>query len=129
MSDITRRILSRNLKDTNSQEYIGRDGEIFYDPDNLELRGSDGSTPGGVTLGIGTDVSINTTGIITASAFVGDGSGLTNVPGGGGGSGAFSYCCTNNITSTDLTSHPDITSANSNFFAGVGAGCVGESEH
>lgn len=38
----------------------------------------------------------------------------------GGGSGAFSFCCTTNITST---LHPDITSANNNFFAGVGAGC------
>ena len=39
-----------------------------------------------------------------------------------GGSGVFSYCCTTNITSTDLTSHPDITTASNNFFAGIGAG-------
>jgi hypothetical protein len=37
--------------------------------------------------GIGTTSSINTTGIITASYFVGNGSLLTNVPGGGGNSG------------------------------------------
>jgi hypothetical protein len=41
----------------------------------------DGSNLTGVSGGgIGTDGSVNTTGIITASSFSGDGSGLTNLP-------------------------------------------------
>jgi hypothetical protein len=35
-----------------------------------------------IDAGIGTDISINTTGIITASSFSGSGSGLTNLPAG-----------------------------------------------
>jgi len=36
--------------------------------------------------------------------------------------GAFAYCCTNTITSSNLTNHGSITTASHNFFAGTCAG-------
>lgn len=54
-------------------------------------------------------LSSNTVGILTW---------ITGV----GGSGAFSYINVDNITSTNLTSHPNLTSANSNFFVGSNSG-------
>ena len=52
-----------------------------------ERNGEEVETEEEVSVGIGTTVSINTSGIITASSFVGDGSGLTNLPSGGVGIG------------------------------------------
>lgn len=38
---------------TDPTTYIGRDGDIFYDPDNGSLKISDGVTPGGISIGGG----------------------------------------------------------------------------
>lgn len=122
----TYRVLVEKLGDSDPSQFIGNEGEIFYDPDSGSpvLKLSDGSTPGGVSIGgtgtgggsysptagiatyastagiatvatyaettgvsttLSSTSSVNTTGIITAAAFVGDGSGLTNLPSGGGG--------------------------------------------
>jgi hypothetical protein len=56
-------------------------------------------------------LSSNTVGILTWVTGVGGSSG-----------GAFSYINVDNITSTNLTSHPSLTSANHNFFVGSNSG-------
>lgn len=38
---------------TDPTAYIGRDGDIFYNPDTGSLRRSDGTTPGGVAIATG----------------------------------------------------------------------------
>ena len=50
-----------------------------------EVDGEDVETEEEVSVGIGTTVSINTSGIITASSFFGDGSGLTGIVASGSG--------------------------------------------
>ena len=55
-----------------------------------------------VDAGIGTDVSINTSGIITASSFVGNGSSLTNVVGAFGGIGTAGGTVGTGITFLDF---------------------------
>ena len=52
-----------------------------------EVDGEEVETDQEASVGIGSTANISTTGIITASSFVGDGSGLTNLPSGGGGIG------------------------------------------
>lgn len=99
------------LDPTNNSVSIGTAITLNATTGTIEVQGSTVANPTG---------DANYSGIVTAAYFYGDGSNLTNVAGGGGG--AFSYCCTSNITSTNLTSHPDITSASNNFFAGCNAG-------
>jgi hypothetical protein len=50
-TNTTYRIYVEKLGATDPTEFIGNQGEIFYDPFDPELKLSDGSTPGGVTLG------------------------------------------------------------------------------
>jgi hypothetical protein len=98
------------LDPTNNSVSIGTAITLNATTGTIEVQGSTVANPTG---------DANYSGIVTAAYFYGDGSNLTNVAGGGG---AFSYCCTSNITSTNLTSHPDITTANNNFFLGNNAG-------
>ena len=69
-------------------------------------------------LQVGDVVIDAASGIVSATSFFGDGSGLTGV---GGGSGAITACCTSNFISCN-TSLPSITSAANNFFVGFNAG-------
>jgi hypothetical protein len=153
-TNTTYRVFVEKLGGTDPADFVGDAGEVFLDPSVPELKLSDGTTAGGVTIGsggIGTDTSINTTGIITASAFVGDGSGLTNLPGGGGGesywvsTAAGIHTLSNvgvgttnpqtklqvggvigfndsNIRIGDNTTGANLTSGTDNIFMGVGAG-------
>ena len=49
----TYRVLVEKLGDSNPSTFVGNDGEVFYDPNNPELKLSDGTTPGGVSIGGG----------------------------------------------------------------------------
>ncbi len=69
-------------------------------------------------LQVGDVVIDAASGIVSATSFFGDGSGLTGV---GGSSGAIIACCTSNFISCN-TSLPSITSAENNFFVGFNAG-------
>lgn len=58
---------------TEITEFIGNEGEIFYDPEGGGLRLSDGSTPGGVPFGESGDISNITAGIgLTGGGNTGD---------------------------------------------------------
>ena len=49
----TYRVLVEKLGDSNPSQFIGNEGEVFYDPDGTpspELKLSDGTTPGGVAF-------------------------------------------------------------------------------
>ena len=50
MSNTTYRAFAEKLGASNSEEFVGDKGELFWDPDTLELSGSDGQTPGGVGI-------------------------------------------------------------------------------
>ena len=50
-TNTTYRIYVEKLGATDPTEFIGNQGEIFYDPSNPELKLSDGSTAGGLSLG------------------------------------------------------------------------------
>jgi hypothetical protein len=49
----TYRVLVEKLGATQTSEFIGNEGEVFYNPDAPELKLSDGSTPGGLSIGGG----------------------------------------------------------------------------
>lgn len=49
MSSVYRAFLSK-MGGTNPAEYVGHEGEIFWDPSVGTLKLSDGSTPGGITI-------------------------------------------------------------------------------
>jgi len=56
----TWRLFSEKLGGTTTTSFIGDTGEIFYDPASTTLRISDGSTPGGLTIGGGGGVETDT---------------------------------------------------------------------
>lgn len=70
----TYRVLVEKLGDSNPSTFVGNEGEVFYDPDAISpvLKLSDGSTPGGVSIGGSTN-----TGNITFSEerIIGDSTG------------------------------------------------------
>ena len=88
----------RRGSDTDRQTETFAEGELIYITDTKELYVGDGTTLGGVLVTSSSGVSpaqltqnldlnsfsINGIGIITATAFFGDGSGLTGISGGGG---------------------------------------------
>lgn len=49
----TWRLFPEKLGNTNATTFVGDAGEVFYDPASTTLRISDGSTPGGLTIGGG----------------------------------------------------------------------------
>jgi surface protein len=51
MSNTTYRVLVEKLGASNPEEFVGNEGELFYDPQGPSIRLSDGQTPGGVILG------------------------------------------------------------------------------
>jgi hypothetical protein len=56
----TYRVLVEKLGDSDPSQFIGNEGEIFYDPNNPELKLSNGTTLGGISIGGG-----GTTGVLT----------------------------------------------------------------
>jgi hypothetical protein len=50
-TNTTYRVLVEKLGDSNPSQFIGNEGEVFYDPSNPSLFLSDGSTSGGVAIG------------------------------------------------------------------------------
>jgi hypothetical protein len=49
----TYRVLVEKLGDSDPSQFVGNEGEVFYDPNNPELKLSDGTTVGGVSVGGG----------------------------------------------------------------------------
>ena len=49
----TWRLFPEKLGNTSATTFVGDAGEVFYDPTSTTLRISDGSTPGGLTIGGG----------------------------------------------------------------------------
>ena len=47
----TYRILVEKLGDADPDEFVGNEGEVFYDPNSPELKLSDGETVGGISIG------------------------------------------------------------------------------
>lgn len=47
------RLFPEKLGNTSATTFVGDAGEVFYDPTSTTLRISDGSTPGGLTIGGG----------------------------------------------------------------------------
>lgn len=50
MSNTTYRFFVEKLGDSDPEEFIGNEGELFYDPVGQSLRLSDGETPGGIIV-------------------------------------------------------------------------------
>ncbi len=46
----TFRAFVEKLGDTEAANFIGNEGDLFYDPNTASLRVSDGTTPGGVAV-------------------------------------------------------------------------------
>ena len=50
MTNITYRVFVEKLGDSNSEEFVGDKGELFYDPEGKSLKISDGISPGGIVV-------------------------------------------------------------------------------
>lgn len=50
MSNITYRFYVEKLGDSDPDEFVGNEGELFYDPVGQSIRISDGETPGGIVV-------------------------------------------------------------------------------
>jgi hypothetical protein len=51
ITNTTYRFLVEKLGDSNPTQFVGNEGEVFYDPNNPILKLSNGTTPGGVSVG------------------------------------------------------------------------------
>jgi hypothetical protein len=51
ITNTTYRFLVEKLGDSDPTQFIGNEGEVFYDPNNPLLKLSNGTTPGGVSVG------------------------------------------------------------------------------
>lgn len=83
----TYRVLVEKLGAQDASQFIGNEGEVFYDPNNPELKLSDGSTIGGVSIG-GTggggaantgDVTFTGNQVIGSGTSSGDGNGFSTL--------------------------------------------------
>ena len=50
MSNTTYRFFVEKLGALNPEEFVGDEGQIFYDPEGRTIRISDGVTPGGIVI-------------------------------------------------------------------------------
>lgn len=68
----TYRILVEKLGDADPNEFIGNEGEVFYDPNSPELKLSNGESVGGLTISGQTNISyIVSTRTINSSTGIG----------------------------------------------------------
>jgi hypothetical protein len=52
-TNVTRKLFTDTMGNTTANNYIGNEGEVFYDQDgSTPMRLSDGTTPGGISFGI-----------------------------------------------------------------------------
>lgn len=70
MSNIVYRPFLEKLGGSQASNYVGKEGDLFYDPSTTTLRVSDGTTPGGVLVSTGGggnpfDQDLNTTNDVT----------------------------------------------------------------
>jgi hypothetical protein len=72
ITNTTYRFLVEKLGDSNPTQFVGNEGEVFYDPNNPILKLSNGATPGGVSVGGGEGGNANTGNIVF------DGNDITN---------------------------------------------------
>ena len=49
-SNITYKFYPEKFAPADSTQYVGHQGELFWDPEEKKLRISDGVTPGGIVL-------------------------------------------------------------------------------
>jgi len=126
-TNTTYRVFVEKLGGTDPANFVGDAGEVFLDPSVPELKLSDGTTAGGVTIGGGESYWVSTAaGIHTLSNV---GIGTTNPTtklqiDGVLGFGTFiaSGETRTNIRIGDNTTGANITSGSANIFMGVGAG-------
>ena len=65
INNTTYRVFLEKLGGTDPSQFVGDEGEVFLDPNIPALKLSDGSTPGGVAIGV---TGIGTTAHVTFSA-------------------------------------------------------------
>ena len=126
-TNTTYRVFVEKLGGTDPANFVGDAGEVFLDPSVPELKLSDGTTAGGVTIGGGESYWVSTAaGIHTLSNV---GIGTTNPTtklqiDGVLGFGTFiaSGETRTNIRIGDNTTGANITSGSANIFIGIGAG-------
>lgn len=77
-----KKVVAKNTR-ASANTYIGKEGELFFDPENPILKFSNGSTPGGVSFSGGSgdtgDITFNGVKIIGAGTASGDGNGYSTI--------------------------------------------------
>lgn len=85
ITNTTYRVLVEKLGDSNPSQFIGNEGEIFYDPSSPQIYLSDGSSQGGIVIGGGGgggntgDVTFNLNKVIGSGTGSGDGNGYSTL--------------------------------------------------
>jgi hypothetical protein len=71
INNTTYRFLVEKLGDSDPEKFVGNEGEVFYDPNNPILKLSNGTTPGGVSVGGGGEGGVETDPVFSASVAFG----------------------------------------------------------
>jgi hypothetical protein len=120
IDNTTYRILVEKLGGSQANEFTGDEGELFYDPNIPELKLSDGSTVGGLTIaGGGGDVNLDS----NDNFIVGDGShsGTNNIFIGVGAGSSNTTGCYNNFFGYK-SGYSNTTGSFNNFLGGYKSG-------
>lgn len=70
IQNTTFRVYVEKLGASEATDFIGNEGDLFYDPNDAELRLSDGSTPGGVLVNTFSTQPITSPGYVLGSGFI-----------------------------------------------------------